>query len=394
VGRIVLEGITKVFGDTVAVRDVSLTIDAGQFVALVGPSGCGKTTLLRIVAGLEKSTEGSVYVDDRRVDNVPSKDRDLAMVFQDYALYPHMTVRQNLEYGLKLRKVRKDERERRVREIAQMLGIMALLDRRPGAISGGQRQRVALGRAIIRQPKAFLMDEPLSNLDAKLRAQMRAELRSLHDSLCATTIYVTHDQIEAMTMADQIVALRGGEVQQIASPDEIYGRPANVFVAAFIGSPSMNFLDGTIEQNGAGLRLRVGPDSMAVPERVAKSSALRAQTGRRVVVGVRPEHLTDTRVMHQVTDTVGLTGVVEVVENVASDKYLYVAARDAVEVYRVDDEIELEDHEAANGNSKVRALVIARAAANADVTRGDLVRLSMGFADVHLFDRDTGARVH
>src|SRR5215212_4408197 len=253
-GEIVLDNVRKEFGaGIVAVDDVNLTIGEGEFMVLVGPSGCGKTTLLRSIGGLEKVTGGTIRIGDRDVTNLQPADRDLAMVFQNYALYPHMTVRKNLGYGLRVRKTKKSEIARRVDEVAKMLGLEQLLDRRPGQLSGGQQQRVAMGRAIIREPAAFLMDEPLSNLDAKLRVGMRTSLQQLHSRLGTTTVYVTHDQVEAMTLGQRVAVMRDGVLQQVDAPQRLYERPANVFVAAFIGSPSMNLLRGTIADDGVAI---------------------------------------------------------------------------------------------------------------------------------------------
>ena len=281
-----LRHLTKRFGSVVAVSDLNLAINHGEFVVLVGPSGCGKSTTLNLVAGLEEVSDGEIVINDRVVNNLPPKDRDLAMVFQDYALYPHMTVYDNLAFGLKLRGTPKREIENRVRSAGETLGISALLNRRPKELSGGQRQRVALGRAIVRQPQAFLMDEPLSNLDAKLRGQMRIEIRRLHQRLGTTTIYVTHDQIEAMTMGDRIVILRDGVVQQIDTPEQVYRRPRNMFVAGFIGSPPMNFFEGRLVGNGDALyfesdvlRLRCAPDVAAL---------VRDRAGAPIILGIRP----------------------------------------------------------------------------------------------------------
>jgi multiple sugar transport system ATP-binding protein len=253
--RVVLDHVTKVFGsDVVAVDDVSLEVRDGEFMVLVGPSGCGKSTILRIVAGLEEVTAGEVSIGDRQVTDLPSKDRDIAMVFQNYALYPHMTVEQNLSFGLRLRKTPKAERNERVLDAARILGLEPLMERKPGELSGGQRQRVAMGRAMVREPAAFLMDEPLSNLDAKLRVQMRAELTRLHERLGTTTLYVTHDQVEAMTLGHRVAVLRDGILQQVDTPQRLYGEPDNLFVAAFIGSPPMNLVEAT----AAGGRVRFG----------------------------------------------------------------------------------------------------------------------------------------
>ena len=285
-----LEHIYKKFGDVIAVNDLSLEIRDEEFLVLVGPSGCGKTTALRMVAGLEEQTSGDIFIGDRLVNDVPPKDRDIAMVFQNYALYPHMDVTDNLSFGLKLRHVVRDEIKRRIEDAARMLGIDRLLQRKPRELSGGQRQRVALGRAIVREPKVFLMDEPLSNLDAKLRVQTRADLLKLHQRVKTTTIYVTHDQVEAMTMGDRIAVMRDGLLQQLDTPEGLYASPANLFVAGFIGSPPMNFFRGTVRQVDGQTMVDTGSVRVPLPPRVAGGAA-RAALGREVVYGIRPEDI-------------------------------------------------------------------------------------------------------
>src|ERR1700690_1655417 len=282
---VVIRDVRKAFGLASVIHGVTITIDDGQFVVLVGPSGCGKSTLLRMIAGLENITGGEIKIGERVVNNLPPKERDVAMVFQNYALYPHMTVAANMAFSMKLRGARKDEIEKRVKRAAEILGLLSLLERYPRQLSGGQRQRVAMGRAIVRDPQVFLFDEPLSNLDAKLRVQMRTEIKELHQRLTTTSIYVTHDQIEAMTMADKIVVMNAGKTEQIGSPLELYDNPANLFVAGFIGSPAMNFLNGKLVRNGAGMQVQMA-DGLLLP---APNSA--ELEGREVVVGVRPEHL-------------------------------------------------------------------------------------------------------
>jgi multiple sugar transport system ATP-binding protein len=290
--RVLLENVRKVYDNTFeAVKGASFEVADGEFVVFVGPSGCGKSTLLRMVAGLEEITSGNVFIGDRRVNDVPPKDRDVAMVFQNYALYPHMTVFNNLAFGLQIRKFPKAEIRQRVEEAATILGIEQVLDRKPAQLSGGQRQRVAVGRAIVRKPEVFLFDEPLSNLDAKLRVQMRTEIGRLHSRLGATMIYVTHDQVEAMTMGDRIVVLKDGEIQQIDSPLALYNRPANQFVAGFIGSPSMNFVDGNLEGTGGGLMFRARGDAFSLDLPVAQMPSLREYVGRSVTLGIRPEDI-------------------------------------------------------------------------------------------------------
>jgi len=290
-----LENVRKVYkgdtGDVVAVDQFSLLIKDREFVVLVGPSGCGKTTTLRMIAGLEEITSGTIRIGTRVVNPVPPKDRDIAMVFQNYALYPHMSVYKNLAFGLKLRRMPKAEIDQRVREAAKILGIGELLDRKPKALSGGQRQRVAVGRAIVRQPAAFLFDEPLSNLDAKLRVEMRAELKKLHHRLATTMIYVTHDQVEAMTLADRVVVMNQARVQQVGAPLEIYDRPRNRFVAGFLGTPSMNFAAGRLEASNGSVVFRLKSSGGAVTLPPALSSRLRAAVGRDVTLGVRPEDI-------------------------------------------------------------------------------------------------------
>jgi multiple sugar transport system ATP-binding protein len=290
--EVTLEHVTKSFGQVAVIEDLSLEVRDHEFMVLVGPSGCGKSTALRMIAGLEQATGGTIRIGGRVVNDVPPKDRDIAMVFQSYALYPHMTVRENLEFGLKIRKTPPAEMARLVGESAAILGLADFLDRRPKQLSGGQRQRVAVGRAIVRQPAVFLFDEPLSNLDAKLRVQMRAEISRLQQSLRTTTVYVTHDQVEAMTMGHRIAVLLQGKLQQVGTPLEVYDRPANLFVAGFIGTPPMNLLPGVLADRGAsvaasGFTLRLPPPLAA--------AAARGRDGRRVVLGIRPEHLREAR---------------------------------------------------------------------------------------------------
>jgi len=310
--EVVVKDVSKVFpGGVVAVDKASLTVADRELMVLVGPSGCGKSTLLRMIAGLEEATWGEVYIGGRRVNGVAPKDRDVAMVFQNYALYPHMSVYDNMAFGLKVRKFRKDEIRQRVNEAAEILGIQALLDRKPKALSGGQRQRVAVGRAIVRKPKVFLFDEPLSNLDAALRALMRIELSKLHQRLQATMIYVTHDQVEAMTLGDRIAVIRDGRIQQVDEPMALYDRPANQFVAGFLGSPSMNFIRGRFDPSGV---FRAGPYVVGVRESVRG----RMGAERDVILGVRPEDI------HPASPTGGeegstVKGRVEVVEPVGNE---------------------------------------------------------------------------
>src|SRR6187431_2723286 len=292
---ITYEGVTKIYDDgTRAVEDFDLEIADGEFMVLVGPSGCGKTTALRMLAGLEEISEGEIRIADRVVNDLTPRERDIAMVFQSYALYPHLSVYDNIAFSLKLHKVPKAEVDKRVRDAARILDLEPYLKRKPKALSGGQRQRVAMGRAIVRQPSAFLMDEPLSNLDAKLRVQMRAEIRGLQRDLGVTTIYVTHDQVEAMTMGDRVAVMRKGELQQVASPQELYDRPVNLFVGGFIGSPAMNMVEATLDRRNGGLAAKVGSQTVALDqELLTNRSALHTFEGRTVVLGIRPEDLED-----------------------------------------------------------------------------------------------------
>jgi multiple sugar transport system ATP-binding protein len=296
---IVMEEVSKVYADgTTAVSDLSLDIKDEEFIVLVGPSGCGKTTALRMVAGLESISHGTIAIGDRVVNTVPPKERDIAMVFQNYALYPHMSVFDNMAFGLKLRKLPKEEIDRRVRQAADILGLEEFLQRKPKALSGGQRQRVAMGRAIVREPQAFLMDEPLSNLDAKLRVQMRAEVSRLQSELGVTTIYVTHDQVEAMTMGDRVAVIKKGELQQVDAPQFLYDHPANLFVAGFIGSPAMNMVEADLVREDGGLYTVFGSTRLRVADEVvSERPGIRAYEGRRVIAGIRPENMEDASIM-------------------------------------------------------------------------------------------------
>jgi multiple sugar transport system ATP-binding protein len=292
--EVALRQVTKRYDDVEAVRGIDLDIPNNEFVVLVGPSGCGKSTTLRMIAGLEEVTAGDIFIGGAVVNDLPPKDRDIAMVFQNYALYPHMTAFENMSFGLKLRKFPKDEIKKRVDHAARILDITELLDRKPKALSGGQRQRVAMGRAIVRNPKVFLFDEPLSNLDAKLRVQMRTEIKRVHQMVKTTTVYVTHDQVEAMTLADRVVVMNNGIIEQIATPQELYHQPKTRFVAGFIGSPAMNFMRCRLEGNGAGLRVRIS-DAISLPVPSSRSARYQALNGKELIFGLRPEHITEPR---------------------------------------------------------------------------------------------------
>jgi multiple sugar transport system ATP-binding protein len=335
--EIIIENLRKVYPGTkgqpgkVAVEGASFTIHDREFLVLVGPSGCGKTTTLRMIAGLEEATGGTIRLDGRVINEVAPKDRDLAMVFQNYALYPHMSVYRNMAYALELRRVPKDEIRRRVEKAARLLGLLEpdnLLERKPKALSGGQRQRVALGRAIVREPKAFLFDEPLSNLDAKMRVETRAELSRLHHTLQATMVYVTHDQVEAMTLADRIVVMNGGRIQQIAPPLEVYHRPANLFVAGFIGSPRMNTLHGKLSGQGDALVFTEDVEAVAglpiiFTLRADTARSLASHAGQQVILGLRPEHLADTRDLSSPDPAATFEACVDVVEPVGAETWVY-----------------------------------------------------------------------
>jgi len=340
--QVLMKNLNKKFDEVHAVKDVNLHIRDKEFVVLVGPSGCGKSTTLRMVAGLEEITAGEIVIGDRVVNDLPPKDRDIAMVFQNYALYPHMSVYDNMAFGLKMRKFPKPEIQQRVQEAAEILGIQELLKRKPRQLSGGQRQRVAVGRAIVRHPQVFLFDEPLSNLDAKLRVQMRVELKRLHDRLETTAIYVTHDQVEAMTLGDRVVVMKDGWIQQVGEPLELYSRPANRFVAGFIGSPAMNFVDVMISEANGGVRVESPGFAVKVP--AARADRLRGYKGQHVTLGVRPEDL------HTATGAdpreSSFDAVVDVVEPLGSEILLDVKVGPNIMVARVEPTVRVKVHEA------------------------------------------------
>ena len=353
--KVIFDHVYKRFsGGVVAVKDANLEIKDKEFIVFVGPSGCGKTTSLRMVAGLEEITEVNIFIGHTLVNNVAPKDRDIAMVFQNYALYPHMDVYNNMAFGLKLRKFPKSEIDRRVKEAAKILGIENLLGRKPKALSGGQRQRVALGRAIVREPKVFLMDEPLSNLDAKLRVQTRAEISKLHNRLQTTIIYVTHDQTEAMTMGDRIVVMKDGLIQQVGTPLDIYDNPNNIFVAGFIGTPPMNFLDGVIkEENG---KLVVDCQSLKVKIPDGKFKNIKQYLNKQVVFGIRPEAILERETVPETPDSEVITGMVDVYELIGAQVYLYMSIGDHSFVATVDSHTKARDgvkHQVVFNNEKI-----------------------------------------
>ncbi|MBW9153420.1 ABC transporter ATP-binding protein [Clostridium estertheticum] len=359
-----LRHIYKVYdGNVTAVKDFNLEIEDKEFIVFVGPSGCGKSTTLRMIAGLEEISKGEIYIGDKVVNDVAPKDRDIAMVFQNYALYPHMTVYDNMAFGLKLRKMPKDEIKQKVTDVAKTLDIEHLLDRKPKALSGGQRQRVALGRAIVRNPKVFLMDEPLSNLDAKLRVQMRTEISKLHHKLQTTFVYVTHDQTEAMTMGTRIVVMKDGLVQQVDTPHNIYEHPVNIFVAGFIGSPQMNFMDAKIlEQNGK-IIITFNNETIVLPEDKAKIIREKSYIGKTVIMGIRPEDIDDGITFLEEHKDAIVEAKVEVVELMGAETNIYMSKGDANIVVRV------------NGSSMAKV--------------GDKIKIALDANKVHIFDKET-----
>ena len=346
-----------------AVKDFNLEIEDKEFIIFVGPSGCGKSTTLRMIAGLEEISGGTLKIGDKVMNDVEPKDRDIAMVFQNYALYPHMTVYDNMAFGLKLRKVPKDQIDKAVREAARILDLEKLLDRKPKALSGGQRQRVAMGRAIVRNPKVFLMDEPLSNLDAKLRVQMRIEISKIHQRLGATIIYVTHDQTEAMTLGTRIVVMKDGVVQQVDTPQNLYQKPGNLFVAGFMGSPQMNFLDAVISEKGGNLIAKVGEHELVIPAAKAKALKDGGYVGKTVVLGIRPEDIHDSQMFIEASPSAPMTSVVKVYELLGAEVFLYfdIAGTDCT----------------ARVNPRTTAKI------------GDTVKFAFDLNKLHVFDKET-----
>ena len=353
--------VTKKFGETTAINDLNIAIEDKEFLVLVGPSGCGKSTALRCLAGLEEITGGRILIGTRDVSNVAPKDRDIAMVFQSYALYPHMSVYDNMAFGLKLRKTPKSEIDRRVKEAAEILGIGHLLGRKPKQLSGGQRQRVAVGRAIVREPAVFLFDEPLSNLDAKLRVQTRAEISKLHQRLQTTFIYVTHDQVEAMTMASRIAVMKDGVLQQLDSPQNLYDRPTNVFVAGFIGSPSMNFFDARVKRDNGKVVVETGSFNITVPD--GRAAPYQGHDGKSVVLGIRPEDVHDPNFAPPGIHTALIPANVEVTELMGNEVFLYLKTGEKNYVGRVDP------------RSQARI--------------GHDIQVALNLDNMHLFDKDT-----
>jgi multiple sugar transport system ATP-binding protein len=381
---VVLDKVNKVYENGFhAIHDLSLEIEDGEFLVLVGPSGCGKSTALRMIAGLESITGGEMRIGDRVVNDVEPKDRDIAMVFQSYALYPHMTVGDNIGFALKLAKVPKEEIEQRVRKAAETLELTAYLDRKPGQLSGGQRQRVAMGRAIVRQPAAFLMDEPLSNLDAKLRVQMRAEIAGLQRELGVTTFYVTHDQVEAMTMGHRVAVIKDGYLQQVDTPQNLYDRPANAFVGAFIGSPSMNLYDATVGIEGDKGWVTLGSQMIPIAdETLAARPALKGYNGKSVVLGIRPEDFEDAAMATGVRDGATIRGTINLLEALGSE----IMAHFSLDAGRVESgDPDAADHDAGHGSSNA----VGRFHPRSRVRTGEVAEIAVLIENMHFFDPET-----
>jgi multiple sugar transport system ATP-binding protein len=398
--QVAFERVSKIYPDgTRAVNDINLDVQDGEFMVLVGPSGCGKTTALRMVAGLEEISEGVLKIGERVVNHVPSRDRDIAMVFQSYALYPHLSVYENIAFGLRLKKMPKDEIEARVQRAANILGLTDYLKRKPRALSGGQRQRVAMGRAIVREPAAFLMDEPLSNLDAKLRVQTRAEISKLQSDLGVTTIYVTHDQIEAMTMGSRVAVMRKGEIQQVDDPQTLYDRPVNLFVGGFIGSPSMNMLDAIIESSNGGLAAKLAHQTISLgPEALQNHPALKSYIGKQVILGIRPEDLEDAALESDAPPERLLHGRLELKEALGSEIMAHFAIKGAHaetdETRELAKDVGAEGTEQPIGVAADEAVIVGRFGARSRIQQGDEVTAVVDTRALHFFDPQTGNGIY
>jgi multiple sugar transport system ATP-binding protein len=397
---VTFDGVGKEYPDgTRAVSGMDLEIADQEFMVLVGPSGCGKTTALRMVAGLEEISEGVIRIGERVVNHVPPRDRDIAMVFQSYALYPHLTVYDNIAFGLRLRGTPKDQIDKQVREAARILGLEEFLKRKPRALSGGQRQRVAMGRAIVREPEAYLMDEPLSNLDAKLRVHMRAEIAGLQDTLGVTTIYVTHDQVEAMTMGDRVAVMRKGELQQVAPPQELYERPVNLFVAGFIGSPAMNLVEATIEKRDGQIVAKVGSQELALDGEVVKTRPkLEEYSGRQIVLGIRPESLEDASLATDIPADRHIKGVLVLREPLGSEiiAHFEVDAPPALteDVRELARDVGSEGTVQAPSEGDTKTTLVGRFGPRSRVKSGDVIDVAVDTRAVHLFDAETSAGIY
>jgi len=397
---VAFDRVSKIYPDgTRAVNEMTLDIEDGEFMVLVGPSGCGKTTALRMVAGLEEISEGALRIGERIVNHVPSRDRDIAMVFQSYALYPHLSVYENIAFGLRLRKMPKKEIDQRVHRAAGLLGLEEYLKRKPRALSGGQRQRVAMGRAIVREPAAFLMDEPLSNLDAKLRVQTRAEIAKLQSELGVTTIYVTHDQIEAMTMGDRVAVMRKGELQQVDDPQTLYDRPLNLFVGGFIGSPAMNMLDAQVVARNGDLAAIVGDQSLTLgSETLAQRPALRSYEGKKVILGIRPEDLEDVALAGDAPAGRRMHGRLELREALGSEIMAHFAIKGAHaetdETRELARDVGAEGNEPQIGVQEDEAVVVGRFGARSRVKVGEEVTAVVDTRALHFFDPESGDGIY